>query len=314
MQRTKPGSPLSKDVGASSPLVDATSVIDALQPMAFNDRLTPRNAAEETKVTIPERSNWHFTQTLWERMRRGIIERFGSANRFSVTTDERIIEGCRKMTKDEADEGWLMKLANPSVVQGSSDRHRIVFPNAPGWSAKSVGGGLEKNVFLVVDDEKRVAAVELMELFKGKRSIGSVGFYEDLGKVETPVKVTHFEDGRTESSKKTMLVREYVEGATVNGLNVIDGPKSALSAAVNGILSFPYRLLSDILVGRVRDRMREENIFEATELHMENFLITLQDRPITEDGIGLVPMPQVKDGRLRIRWLGPVRTMDVPAR
>ena len=243
---------------------------------------------------------------------RSIRSMFGKKDTFSAEFGGEVVEGCTKMKPEDVTEDWLRKLSKARVDSGTK---AISFEDAPDWKVKRLGGGAEKDVYMVLDDNKRAAVVDIRGLFEGRQghhyeSYGSIGFYDNLGDVNT--ELTFIEpDGSTTKAKKGINVREHIEGATLDNIGLFGNPKSERGKIAGALLTFPQSLYANWKVKRSINSFRSENTWVDSELHEENFMLELHDRPITEDRIYPVPIPQWKDGKLRLRWMGDVRVMDI---
>ncbi len=213
---------------------------------------------------------------------------------------------CRKLNPSEADAEHLSKLKDMRIARGRGGFKEVSFPNAPGWSGKYLGGGEEKDIFLVVDDKRRAFCLDFRHLIPGKSGSRSISMFTDIARVQTTV---YANDGRSERRIiKGFHVREYEPGHVGGEIDFIENPDQPWKRAVNAAFSIPHRLAGGLMVRMKKFGYEGQMEFAKGESHGGNFMVAESDRRTDEYGVKYpLPMPVIRAGedgksRLRIRW------------
>lgn len=299
------------------PTIEATKTsVHASPPLErlAKQELLPVDESE-SRVTLPEIYEKSEPVTAFGKMNSHLVNRFGKSNRFSVTIGDEVISDCRKIKPEEVDKEWLLKLDKP-VFRKEDGGPTLTLPNAPAWKTKFLGGGVEKEVFLVVDDQQRAAALEVRQLFEGQHyeNLGSITPLKGLGSIDTVASVEESRKGASASYEKetTIRAREYVVGEQADALSFMDSPKSPVAKAANAVLSFPMRIAGAFMEASAINASKKDETWVPSELHGGNVIIEEQSSPITEDGVAFIPALVVRpfnSGPLKgrsgptVRWL-----------
>ncbi|MFH0861770.1 MAG: hypothetical protein V1875_01955 [Candidatus Altiarchaeota archaeon] len=260
---------------------------------------------EDHQVSVPEKYAGSYVPSAAEKNDLG-TDYEGRARHFNVRMDGETL-CCRRLNAQEVDPEYLNRLKGMEIER-EADFGQVRFPNATGWRGRYLGGGEEKDIFLVVDDKNRAFSMVFRDLESAKINHHGTDDFYSIGSVATTVKV------KGELGEKTVIrgfqVREYEHGYSGGEIPFIEGAKGWRMRSLNAVASIPHRLVGSFMAYWERKKVLDSPHahYRPEETHSGNFMVVESDRRVDEFGRKYrIPLPVIrkgKDGRsgLTLRW------------